>query len=242
MVSFTASFIVVTLFIVSFARGTFIQPEPLIQNLSLWASVQADQVCGGNCYNSFQNVSCKDSRVCIDRCNGRDGLPAVEHPLSDWSLEKNNDGCSVRGKDTPSSPSTVFATDTDDRMLFVNGSSDSLSPCYSQRNNSVDRLFTLTFWIIADCQNWWVQLESCSYFCMCTISFRFMHIDYIIDIQWFFRIVTPVIVIIISVSQWLMYHRIDLCPLFTYSISINSYECLYNVFLMPFMNAFFSFA
>ncbi|BFZ01172.1 hypothetical protein BsWGS_04211 [Bradybaena similaris] len=153
MVSCTASLIVATLFSVSFVRGTFVQPEPLIRNLSLWASVQVDQVCGGNCYNSFQNVSCKDSRVCRDYCNGRVGLPAVEYPLRDWSLEQNNDGCSVRGKDTPSSPSTVFATDTDDRMLIVNGSSDTLSPCYSQRNNSVDGLFTLTFWIMADCRN-----------------------------------------------------------------------------------------
>ncbi|CAG5117766.1 unnamed protein product, partial [Candidula unifasciata] len=103
--------------------------------------------------HKFPERLCKDSHVCKENhCNGRVGYPAVEHPLSEWSFERNNDGCSVKGKDIASSPPTVFA-DADDKMLIVNGSSDGLAPCFSQRNSTIDGAFTLIFWLMADCRN-----------------------------------------------------------------------------------------
>lgn len=136
--------------------GVFIVPEPQITNLTLWAELHVNQNCDDDCHSGFNNDSCTLSGVCYlkDICNGRQGFPPVEHPLSDWSPHVNSAGCNVTTEQPHKQP-YIFLTDMNVRTLLVNGSAvGAPTPCYSHRNGSADQTFTLVFWLMADCSNW----------------------------------------------------------------------------------------
>ncbi|KAH9524886.1 hypothetical protein Btru_028172 [Bulinus truncatus] len=135
------------------ADSVFIFPSNQIANLASRGQITEIPYCSElDCRPSFNSTTCVNEKVCYEKkiCNGRISLPLVEYPLKTWRQASNSSACTVSVK------TMIFPTigaSKSELVLSVNGSISSTSPCYFQRTTPLDPVFSLVYWLSADCRN-----------------------------------------------------------------------------------------
>ncbi|XP_055874257.1 uncharacterized protein LOC106052215 isoform X2 [Biomphalaria glabrata] len=136
------------------SEGTFVFPVSQIDRLASRGQIRESPSCNDfGCRPSFNSTSCLSENVCYESliCNGRTSLPPVEFPLNDWTLVNTSAACTMKNESR--SLPTIFTNSKRELALVGNGSVVDPRPCYFQRNKTVDPVFTLVFWLVADCRN-----------------------------------------------------------------------------------------